>query len=266
MSFSLKNQAAIVTGAGRGFGRAIALALAGAGAPVGLIGRTRSQLEAVREEIKAAGGKALTIPTDVSVAEQVDAAVKTVRDAFGPVRILVNNAGQAGPYGPIGDVDPMRWWHAQELHVRAPLLFTSAVLPDMRAAGGGRIIYVISRAATRIEPNLSSYSIGKATASNLATHVNEENKDKGIYVFPIQPGDAVTELANATLSDPDAQRWMPHMLEVLKEWKDKSDPEPVLENCGRFCLELLSGDYDDLAGRYLDAEVSLREQRIKPLV
>jgi hypothetical protein len=59
---------------------------------------------------------------------------------------------------------------------------------------------------------------------------------------------------------------MPHMLDVLKEWKEKSDPEPVLENCGRFCLELLSGDYDDLAGRYLDAEVSLKDQRTKPLV
>ena len=96
MTFSLSNQAAIVTGAGRGFGRAIALALAGAGASVGLIGRTKSQLEAVREEIEAAGGKALSVPTDVSVADQVNAAVKTVRDAFGPVRILVNNAGQ-GP-------------------------------------------------------------------------------------------------------------------------------------------------------------------------
>lgn len=264
MTFSLSNQAAIVTGAGRGFGRAIALALAGAGASVGLIGRTKSQLKTVREEIEAAGGKAISVPTDVSVAEQVNAAVKTVRDKFGPIRVLVNNAGQAGPYGPIGDVDPMAWWHSQEIHVRAPLLFTSAVLPDMRAAGGGRIIYVVSRAATRVEPNLSSYSVGKATATNLAVHVNEENKDKGVFVFPIQPGDAVTELANATLSDPEAQRWMPQMLEILKEWKAKSDPEPVLENCGRVCLELLSGRYDDLAGRYLDAEIGLEEQRTTP--
>ncbi len=264
MTFSLAGQTAIVTGAGRGFGRAIALALAGAGASVGLIGRTKSQLETVREQIEAAGGKALSVPTDVSDISQVNAAVKAVRDQYGPIRVLVNNAGQAGPYGPIGDVDPLAWWHAQEIHVRAPLLFTNAVLADMRAAKGGRIIYVVSRAGTRIEPNLSSYAIGKATATNLAVHVNAENKDKGIFVFPIQPGDAVTDLANATLSDPDAQRWMPHMLEALKEWKAKSDPEPVLENCGRVCLELLSGRYDDLAGRYLDAEIGLEEQRAAP--
>ena len=54
------------------------------------------------------------------------------------------------------------------------------------------------------------------------------------------------------------------MLEILKEWKEQSDPEPVLENCGRVCLELLSGRYDDLAGRYLDAEISLEEQRTTP--
>jgi NAD(P)-dependent dehydrogenase (short-subunit alcohol dehydrogenase family) len=260
MTQSLAGKPAIVTGAGRGFGRAIALALAGAGIPVGLIGRTKSQLEAVREEIEAAGGKALVVTADVTKPEQIDAAIKAVRDRFGRIAFLVNNAGQAGPYGPIGDVDPMAWWRAQEIHVRAPLLFMAGVIPDMRAAGGGRIINIVSKAGMRQEPNLSSYSIGKATAINLSSHVNGENSKYGIRVFALQPGDAVTELANQTLSDPDAQKWMPQMLEILKQWKASSDPEPVLENCGRVCLELLSGGYDALAGHYLDAEISLDEQ------
>ncbi len=262
MTHPISGKAAIVTGAGRGFGRAIALALAKAGASVGLIGRTQSQLEAVCAEIEAAGGKALAVPTDVTDPGQIEAAVKAVRENFGPVATLVNNAGQAGPYGPIGNVDPMAWWRAQEIHVRAPLLFTTYVLPDMRAAGGGRIIYIVSRAGIRVEPNLSSYAIGKATAINLARHVTDGNKDYGIYVFAIQPGDAATDLASSTLADPDAQRWMPEMLEVLKEWKETSDPEPVLDNCGRVCVELLSGRHDELAGRYLDAEISLVEQTV----
>jgi NAD(P)-dependent dehydrogenase (short-subunit alcohol dehydrogenase family) len=260
MKQPLADQAAIVTGAGRGFGRAIALALAGAGASVGLLGRTRSQLEAVREEIEAAGGKAIVVPTDVGDPIQIDAAIETVRSKFGPIRLLVNNAGQAGPYGPIGDVDPMAWWHAQEIHVRAPLLFMSRVILDMRAAGGGRIINISSKAGMRKEPNLSSYSIGKATTINLTAHVDAENRKYGVHVFSLQPGDAVTELANATLSDPEAKKWMPEMLEILKQWKAESDPEPVLENCGRVCVELLSGRYDAMSGRYLDAEISLNEQ------
>lgn len=260
MKQPLAGLVAIVTGASRGFGRAIALAVAGAGASVGLLGRTQAQLDAVRDEIEAAGGKALAVPTDVGDPGQIDAAIKTVRAKFGPIRLLVNNAGQAGPYGPIGDVDALRWWHAQEIHVRAPLLFMAGVIPDMRAAGGGHIINISSKAGMRKEPNLSSYSIGKATTINLTAHVDEENRKYGIHVFALQPGDAATDLADSTLADPDAQKWMPQMLEILRQWKAESDPVPVLENCGRVCVELLSGNYDAMSGRYLDAEISLNEQ------
>ena len=260
MAGELDGKNAVVTGAGRGFGKAIALRFASEGAAVTVTSRSKPQLDETVKEIEAAGGKAIVVPTDVGDPIQIDAAIETVRSKFGPIRLLVNNAGQAGPYGPIGDVDPMAWWHAQEIHVRAPLLFMSRVIPDMRAAGGGRIINISSKAGMRKEPNLSSYSIGKATTINLTAHVDAENRKYGVHVFALQPGDAVTELANATLSDPEAKKWMPEMLEILKQWKAESDPEPVLENCGRVCVELLSGRYDAMSGRYLDAEISLNEQ------
>src|SRR5205823_12450597 len=100
MTGHLQGQTAIVTGAGRGIGEQIALDLAAAGAAIGLVARSETQLEAVAEKVRAAGGKALVLPLDVSDRKEVEAAVGRAQAAFGPVSILVNNAGQAVPYGP----------------------------------------------------------------------------------------------------------------------------------------------------------------------
>src|SRR5450631_2417449 len=90
---ALEGQAAIVTGAGRGIGRAIALSLAAEGAKVSLIARTRTELEAVAGEVAAAGGQAAILPTDVSVASQVADAIQAAEQRHGPTDILINNAG-----------------------------------------------------------------------------------------------------------------------------------------------------------------------------
>ncbi|MGH8327950.1 MAG: SDR family NAD(P)-dependent oxidoreductase, partial [Steroidobacteraceae bacterium] len=131
----LSGQSALVTGAGRGIGRAVALRLAAEGARVTLVARTAAQLEEVADRIRRAGGDALTVAGDVTDPATAVAAVEAASARFGTVCLLVNNAGIPGPYGPIGTIDPLAWWAAQKVNVLAGLLFMHAAIPGMRARG-----------------------------------------------------------------------------------------------------------------------------------
>src|SRR5271169_3651730 len=123
MSGLLAGQVAIVTGAGRGIGKGIALRFAAEGAAVAVTSRNRTQLDQVVGEIESSGGRGLAVAGDVTKREDVARVVRATEQKLGGVTLLVNNAGIAGPYGPIGIVDPDQWWAAQEVHLRAPLLF-----------------------------------------------------------------------------------------------------------------------------------------------
>src|SRR5262249_38900626 len=153
----------LVTGAGRGFGKAIAMAFAAAGAAVTVTARSTKQIDATVAEIKSKGGKAFAVPGDVTHRKDVERVISAAHKHFGSTTLLVNNAGLAGPFGPIGTLDPDEWWAAQAVHVRGPFLFMSEVLPDMIQKRAGRIINVASLGGTRVEPYLSAYCIGKSS-------------------------------------------------------------------------------------------------------
>jgi NAD(P)-dependent dehydrogenase (short-subunit alcohol dehydrogenase family) len=119
---ALTHSPALVTGAGRGIGRAIAERLGAEGASVTLVARTRADIEAVAAGIVARGGAAHTITADVTDPPAISNALTAAAARFGPLRLLVNNAGIPGPYGPIGTVDPLDWWNSQRVHLLAPLL------------------------------------------------------------------------------------------------------------------------------------------------
>jgi NAD(P)-dependent dehydrogenase (short-subunit alcohol dehydrogenase family) len=259
MPGELGGQIALITGGGRGFGKAIAKAFAAAGAAVTITARTTKQIDATVAEIKAAGGNAFAVPGDVTNRKDVERVVSAAHRHFGPATLLVNNAGLAGPFGPIGTLDPDEWWASQAVHVRGPFLFISMVLPDMIRKRTGRIINVASLGGTRVEPNLSAYCIGKATEIRLTEQVAAEVKQHGISTFAIEPGTVYTDMAESTISDPSAQRWVPGMIEFLKQIKAQNDPEPGLARCARMCLDLASGRYDALSGRYLTPEDNFDE-------
>lgn len=252
MSNSLAGQVALITGAGRGIGKGIALRFASEGAAVALTSRNKAQLDQVAGEIESAGGRALAVAGDVTKRDDVARVVKATTDRLGPVSILVNNAGVPGPYGPIGIVDPDQWWAAHEVHLRAPLLFMSAVLPGMIDRRAGRIINISSPRCHMLTPSLSAYSLGKTAQNRLAELVANEVKESGVTAFALDPGSIMTEMADETMGDPDAQRWVPKMVERLNQMKGKVGPLEGMEWCTNRCLGFASGRYDALSGRYID--------------
>jgi NAD(P)-dependent dehydrogenase (short-subunit alcohol dehydrogenase family) len=260
MADGLKGQVAIVTGGGRGFGRAIAKRYAAEGAKVVVTARSKNQLDETVEQIRGLGGEAIAAASDVANREQVSRVVSNAEERFGQVTLLVNDAGNSGPFGPIWFVDPEAWWDTQLVHVRGMLLYSRAVLPGMVKRGAGRIITVSALAATRVEQNMSAYAVAKSAQVRFTEHLAAECKEYGIAAFAIEPGTVFTDLAKGTIANPDAQRWRPGMIERLSKLRDQSDRAVGLEKCGELCFRLASGQYDALSGQYIDVREDLDEK------
>jgi NAD(P)-dependent dehydrogenase (short-subunit alcohol dehydrogenase family) len=254
---SLAGQSALVTGAGRGIGKALAQRLAAEGAHVTVTARSRQQVEETAAQIESSGGKAQAIVTDVTDEAGVAQVVAAAARRFGPVSILVNNAGLPGPFGPIGDTDPLTWWASHKVHVLGPLLFMNAVIPGMRArSDGGRIINIVSSAGLQPIPNLSAYAVGKATAIRLTENVDLEERNHGIRAFALQPGTIITAMAQDTIGSPEAQRHIPEGIAMLQS-RTPEDSARDLGRCGEVVVALAGRKYDGLGGRYLDIDWDL---------
>lgn len=268
MTGQLTGEIAVVTGAGRGFGRAIAERFAREGAAVTVTSRTRAELDEVAAGIRARGGRALAVPGDVTVAQDVSQVVAETERAFGPVTLLVSNAGVPGPFGPIWAVDPEAWWRAQQVHIRAPFLYLHRVLPGMTERRAGRVIIVSALASRVVAPYLSAYCVGKIAQTRITAEAAAEARGLGVSVFAIDPGFVFTGIAEETMSSPDAQRWLPDMVARIRARRDAPDRDADLARCAQRCLDLASGRYDALSGRYMelgdDLEAMLREAAAAP--
>ena len=251
MAGELRGHVAIVTGGGGGFGRAIAARFAAEGAAVTVTSRTRAQLDETVAQIRASGGRALAVAGDATDRADVARVVAETEKAFGPVTIMVSNAGVPGPFGPIGAMDPDEWWAAQAVHLRAPFLFISAVLPGMKERRAGCILTICSPRAKMATPYLSAYCIGKTAQVRLTELLAAENKDYGITVVAVDPGSTPTQLADKTIESPDAQRWVPEMVAKLREMRGQPGGETVLENCAQRCVEIAAGRHTDWNGTYV---------------
>jgi NAD(P)-dependent dehydrogenase (short-subunit alcohol dehydrogenase family) len=258
----LEGQVALVTGAGRGFGRTIAERFAQEGAAVALLARSLAEIDQVAQAIRTAGGNAIGVRCDVTDPASIEHAVGKVEELLGPVDLLVNNAGVPGPFGPIWQVDPDDWWRAQAVHIRAPMLFMHHVLPGMVERNRGHVICVSAIASRLVAPNLSAYCTGKIAQNRLVAEAAAELADSNVAVFAIDPGFAATQLARDTAADPEARKYFQPLIERIETHPHAYGTDPDLARCAERCLDLASGKYDALSGGYfelpddLDAELA----------
>ncbi len=196
----MSGKVALITGAGRGIGRAFALAAAKEGASIALVARTKSEIEQVCEEVQQLGSRAIAIPTDVCRDDQIESCVKETLEKFGKVDVLVNNAG-GNDLGSIVDQDPKIWWNNILLSIRAPYLLSRAFAPQMLKNGWGRIINVSSVLGKRGAINSSAYCSGKAGLIGLTRALACEFAKSGITVNAICPGYVDTALTQRTFKE-----------------------------------------------------------------
>lgn len=182
-----ERRVAVVTGGGRGIGRSIARALAGAGYELILAARSETELTAVKTEIDEAGGKAVAVPTDLRSRGQIDRLAETAREV-GPVDLLVNNSGIAGPQGMMWELDPDGWAETMAVNVDAVFLCSRAFLPAMIERRRGSIVNIGSITGKRPLLGRSPYATSKLALVGLTRTLALETGAFGVRVNLISPG------------------------------------------------------------------------------
>jgi NAD(P)-dependent dehydrogenase (short-subunit alcohol dehydrogenase family) len=243
----LQGQVAVVTGAGRGIGRAIATALAAHGASVAALARSEAEIVETVRLITAAGGTAAAFRTDVADPALVAVCFAMIESALGPIDLLVNNAGVLGPLGPFAETDIAEWWRTSEVNVLGPVLCSRAVLPGMIARRRGRIVTVASGAgANPMPPYFSAYVMSKTATVRFSECLAAEVKEQGIAVFAIGPGTVQTQMSEYSRDSPQGKRWLPWFGAIFDEGRDVPPERPA-----DLVLSLATGKADALSGRYI---------------
>jgi NAD(P)-dependent dehydrogenase (short-subunit alcohol dehydrogenase family) len=248
----LRSQVALVTGGGRGLGRATAEALAAAGADVAVLARSADELAGTITNIEAREGKGLALSVDVTDRAAVEQAVATVENTLGPIDLLVNNAGVVEPVGAFWELDPDVWWRVLEVNLRGPVLCGRAVLPGMIARGRGRIINVTSGAGAAPIPGATAYCSSKAALIRLTDTLAAETEPHGVRVFAVNPGVVRTRMTEWLMDDPASRAWVPWVKAVFDE-----DRDTPIERMAQLVVFLASGRVDALSGRLLNARAEL---------
>lgn len=203
----LKDKLAVITGAGRGIGRAIAETFAQHGATVVLAARSSDEIAETVAAVEALGARALGVVCDVSTPDGIDGLVQRTLDSFGTPDILVNNAGYAH-FRPFEGIPQEEWRKTIETNLTAPFLLTQAFVPGMLARGSGRIINISSVAGLKGIAHQSAYCASKHALNGLTKVLALELNPLGIGVHAICPGGVNTRLAHEAMPDRDKADWM----------------------------------------------------------
>lgn len=191
---SLKGKNALITGAGKGIGRALAVALAKEGVNVGLVARTESDLKQVAEEVKDLGVAASIATADVTDIDAVNAAVERITADLGFVDILINNAGIAA-FGSFLELEPAKWEQIIKVNLLGVYYVTRAVLPAMIEQKTGDIVNISSTAGQRGAAVTSAYTASKAGLIGMSESLMQEVRKHNIRVTSLTPSTVATDLA-----------------------------------------------------------------------
>ncbi len=198
MSRDNHTKTALVTGAGSGIGEATAKRFAKDGMAVGILDISGESAKRVAAEISTDGGKAVALQADISNRDQVVAAVSQLRESFGPITILINNAA-AEDFCPFNEITEESWDRVFRVNVKGIYFMTQAVLPDMEARGWGRIVNIAAYGAQLCEPNMSHYYASKGGVMSLTRGLAAEFGRKGITVNSVSPGFIDTPMARRAI-------------------------------------------------------------------
>ena len=240
----LEGRTAIVTGAGRGLGRAIALAVSREGARTAIISRSADELREVARQME---GESFVFTGDVSRPEDVSRMVRETRERFSSIDILVNNAGMIGPMRFMEDAEERSWRKTLDVNLNGAFFFAKAVVPLMRDQGGGKIINIVSGLGRMPFPKLCAYSVSKAGLIQLTLSLSDELKDLGIRVNAIDPGVMDTKMQREIRSlgaEVLGESIHRHFMQYKEEGHLK-DPAEV----ARLAVFLASSDADHLSGQ-----------------
>lgn len=191
---NISGKNALITGAGKGIGKAIAVALAKEGVNVGLVARTKSDLNRLAEELRQYNVKIAISVVDVSDIDSVNEAVANVQAELGFINILINNAG-IGKFGKFLEMEPTSWEEIIKINLLGPYYVTRAVIPQMIEKKTGDIVNISSSSALNPGAITSAYSASKAGLIALSTSLMQEMRKHNIRVTSLTPSTTATDMA-----------------------------------------------------------------------
>ncbi|THF69201.1 SDR family oxidoreductase [Deinococcus sp. Arct2-2] len=204
---NVQDSVVIITGASMGIGEATARVFAAAGAKLVLAARSADKLAAIAQSLPS-GAKTLIVPTDMTDPVQVNALIEKTYERFGRIDILINNAGQSA-IGPVATIDPEVYRQIIELNLFGPLYALQAVVPKMRAQGGGVIINISSSVSKMAIPGIGAYASTKYALNGLSLTARNELAADNIRVVLFHPGQTTTDFGKNALRPADLGNWRP---------------------------------------------------------
>lgn len=244
----LTDVATIVTGGGRGIGKALAERFATEGARVIITARSQDELEETARDIQEQGGTARPMPADVTNWEEVRRVARRAEEEFGPVNVLINNAGSLSAVGPTWEVDHRGWLRDITVNLYGTMLCCRVLMPGMIERGAGYVLNMVGGGTTGPHLYGSGYGCSKAGLMAFTETLAREAEGTGVKVFAMDPGLVRTDMTEALVEGEAGRKWRPGIGEMFQKGRD-NPPELVAE----LAVKLVSGRADALTGRYFHA-------------